>query len=106
MLHCVLALPHRAAAFAGQATAQSCYDDDAEAVIRPIRAFFKLQSPEATLVDEIRAPAQSIAKLSEQGKFDLLILGSHGHGALDNLVLGSMATKVLALCSTPVLLVR
>ena len=33
-------------------------------------------------------------------------MGSHGHGTLANLVLGSVATKVMALCSTPVLLVR
>jgi nucleotide-binding universal stress UspA family protein len=106
VFHCVPALPHRAAAFAGQATVQSYYDDDAEVVIRPIRAFFKLQSLEATFVHEIGAPAEGIARFAEQEKFDLLILGSHGHGALANLVLGSVATKVLALCSTPVLLVR
>lgn len=106
VLHCVAALPHRAAAFAGQETVQSYYDEDAESVIRPIRAFFKLQSLEAAFLHEIGAPAESIAKVAEQGRFDLIILGSHGHGALTSLVLGSVATKVLALCSTPVLLVR
>jgi nucleotide-binding universal stress UspA family protein len=33
-------------------------------------------------------------------------MGSHGHGSLSNLVLGSVATKVLAQCGTPVLLIR
>jgi hypothetical protein len=33
-------------------------------------------------------------------------MGSHGHGTLTNLVMGSVATKVLAHCKTPVLLVR
>jgi nucleotide-binding universal stress UspA family protein len=33
-------------------------------------------------------------------------MGSHGHGAVANLVLGSVATKVIAACKTPVLLVR
>jgi nucleotide-binding universal stress UspA family protein len=106
VLHCVAALPHRAAAFAQGETVQGYYDDDAEAVLRPIRAFFKLQSLEAKFLHHIGAPAESIATLANQGKFDLLILGSHGHGAMANLVLGSVATKVLALCSTPVLLVR
>jgi len=32
--------------------------------------------------------------------------GSRGHGSLANLILGSVATKVLALCTTPVLLIR
>jgi nucleotide-binding universal stress UspA family protein len=33
-------------------------------------------------------------------------MGCRGHGDLANLVLGSVAAKVLALCSTPVLLIR
>jgi nucleotide-binding universal stress UspA family protein len=49
---------------------------------------------------------ENIAKMAESGKFDLLVMGSHGHGALGNLVMGSVATQVLAHCSVPVLLVR
>ena len=33
-------------------------------------------------------------------------MGSHGHGALSSLVMGSVTTKVLAHCKVPVLLVR
>ena len=33
-------------------------------------------------------------------------MGSHGHGNLGNLVLGSVATKVLAGSKLPVLLIR
>ena len=47
-----------------------------------------------------------IAKFADAGKYDLLVMGSHGHGALGNLVMGSVATKVLANCGVPVLLVR
>jgi nucleotide-binding universal stress UspA family protein len=35
-----------------------------------------------------------------------VVLGSHGHSALGNLVMGSVATQVLAHCKVPVLLVR
>jgi nucleotide-binding universal stress UspA family protein len=34
------------------------------------------------------------------------MMGSHGHGLLSGLVLGSVATKVLAGCKVPLLLVR
>lgn len=44
--------------------------------------------------------------MAESGKFDLLMMGSHGYSALGNLVMGSVATKVLAGCKVPVLLVR
>ena len=50
--------------------------------------------------------AENIAGLAEKGKFDLVMMGSHGHGTLGNLVMGSVATKVMAHCGTPVLLVR
>ena len=44
--------------------------------------------------------------LVEGEGYDLLVMGSHGHGALANLVMGSVATNVLAHCGVPVLLVR
>ena len=47
-----------------------------------------------------------VAKIAESGRYDLLVMGSHGHGALGNLVMGSVATQVLANCTVPVLLVR
>ena len=47
-----------------------------------------------------------IAKLADKGKYDLIIMGSHGHSNFMNLVAGSVATKVMAACKTPVLLVR
>jgi nucleotide-binding universal stress UspA family protein len=53
-----------------------------------------------------RPGADTIAGAADKGKFDLLMMGSHGHGTLTNLVMGSVATKVLANCSTPVLLIR
>jgi nucleotide-binding universal stress UspA family protein len=33
-------------------------------------------------------------------------MGSHGHGTFKNLIMGSVATKVLANCKVPVLLIR
>jgi nucleotide-binding universal stress UspA family protein len=44
--------------------------------------------------------------MAEDGEFDLVVMGSHGHSAVVNLVMGSIATQVLAHCKVPVLLVR
>ena len=106
VIHSVLAVPHRAAALVGSDVVRNFCEDDAEAVFRPIRAFFQKQGIAATFVHTVGHAADSIANLAEEGKFDLLVMGSRGHGDLVNLVLGSVATKVLAKCSTPVLLVR
>lgn len=51
-------------------------------------------------------PDQSIVRLARTEKADLIVMGSRGHGALANLVLGSVVTKVLASTRVPVLIVR
>ena len=71
-----------------------------------VRAFFAQQRPEATFVHSVGHVAESIADLAQEGKFDLIVMGSRGHSDVVNLVLGSVATKVLAKCTVPVLLVR
>jgi nucleotide-binding universal stress UspA family protein len=37
---------------------------------------------------------------------DLIIMGAHGRGVLANMVMGSVATRVLHLANCPVLLVK
>ncbi len=106
VLHGVIAVPHRAAAFVGQKVVQEYYESDAELVFRPIRAFFAQQGLEATFVHTVGHVAESIAELAQEGKFDLVVMGSRGQSDIVNMVLGSVATKVLAKCSVPVLLVR
>ena len=106
VIHSVLAVPDRAAAFLEAEIVRKFHEDDAEAVFRPMRAFFKHQGIEATFVRTAGHAADSIANLAEEGKFDPLVMGSRGHSDHVNLVLGSVATKVLAECSTPALLVR
>ena len=106
IVHGVLAVPHRAAAFAGPKLVHEFYEADAEDVFRPIRAFFTQQGIEATFVHTIGHAAESIARMADEGRFDLLVMGSRGHSEVINLVLGSMVTKVLAKTSVPVLLIR
>lgn len=106
VVHATAALPHRAAAFEDLEVIRSYYEDDAEVVFQPIRAFFAQHGIEARFVLRIGPAAVNIAKLARRGGFDLLIMGSHGHSAMAGLVLGSVTTQVLSLCSTPVLLIR
>jgi nucleotide-binding universal stress UspA family protein len=106
VLHCVMQIPHGAAAFAGSELVRSNYEDDAETVLRPIREFFAAQGISGTFLYQVGAPGQHIADFANAGKFDLVVLGSHGHGVVANVILGSAAMKVVALCATPLLLIR
>jgi nucleotide-binding universal stress UspA family protein len=100
------ALPPRAAAVLDKATVEGYYEDETEKVFKPIREFFAQKGIQAEFVPKVGHAADEIAQLADEGKFDLLAMGSHGHGSLSNLVMGSVATKVLAHCKTPLLLVR
>jgi nucleotide-binding universal stress UspA family protein len=102
----VTAIAHRAAAYLDREQVRSYYEDHAEMVFMPIRAFFVMHGIKAKFVLRIGPAAAKIAKLAEQGRFDLLLMGSPGRGAAAGLVMGSVAIKVLSLCATPVLLVR
>jgi nucleotide-binding universal stress UspA family protein len=51
-------------------------------------------------------PGSLVAEEAEAGGYDAVVMGSHGHGALAGLLLGSTVSKVLAGCRTPVLVVR
>lgn len=51
-------------------------------------------------------PADEIVRAAEQAKSDLLVLGTHGRTGVARLVLGSVAARVVATATCPVLTVR
>lgn len=50
-------------------------------------------------------PDQVIVKSAQKMGVDLIVMGSHSHGALEKLLVGSVANKVINQCALPVLLV-
>lgn len=106
VLHCVPGVPPRAAAVLPRDTLESYYAEEAEKVFEPIRAFFAQQKAQAQYVARHGHAADVIAETAQQGHYDMVVMGSRGHGTLGGLVLGSVATKVIAQCSVPVLLIR
>ena len=106
VLHCAPKVHPRAAAVIDAPALKDYYVDESEKVLEPIRAFFSRHRLDVTFTAETGDAAEVIAEFADRGKFSLLMMGSHGHGALGNLVMGSVATKVLAACKAPVLIVR
>ena len=107
VVHVVPSMPARVASAGDKATLQAYYDSEAQKVLKPIRAFFARHADIGVeFFTKTGSPADVIVKLAQQKKHQLVMMGSHGHGALGNLVLGSVATKVLAQSALPVLLVR
>ncbi len=106
LLHAVPAVPSRAASVLDKSVLKAYYDESAEKVFKPLRTFFQRQGLRAEFVARVGAPAETIAAACVKGRYDLVMMGSHGHGTLSNLVMGSVATQVLARCDTPALLIR
>lgn len=51
-------------------------------------------------------PATSILEVAADVSPDLIVIGSHGRGGLDHLLLGSVTERVLRKAAAPVLVVR
>lgn len=106
VLHVTPRLPARAAAALSREVLAEYYEREAETVFKPIRPFFVRQGLAASYLAKNGPAGETIAAIAEKGDFDLVVLGSHGHGALGTLVMGSVATKVVAHCKVPILIVR
>ncbi|MCB1935590.1 MAG: universal stress protein [Nitrosomonas sp.] len=51
-------------------------------------------------------PAEQIERFAEELHCELIIISARGHGAIKNLLLGSVVNKVMQYASKPVLLVK
>lgn len=77
-----------------------------EGVVAPIRWRFAGAGVEVREAFLVGSAAEQIARLAASAPLDILVLGSHGRGALTSALLGSVAWSVAAKCSTPLLLIR
>jgi nucleotide-binding universal stress UspA family protein len=79
---------------------------EAEEILAPVRKRLSTLGMRVRYDWATGPAAEAIVRTAEKGQAYLIVMGSHGHGALGNVAMGSVATRVLASCSVPVLLVR
>ena len=58
------------------------------------------------IIIESGDPADTIIETAENRNCDLIVMGSHGHGIVEKLLIGSTARKVVRESKKPVLVVR
>jgi nucleotide-binding universal stress UspA family protein len=102
----VPAVPPHVRRYIDSSTLEGYYADEAKQVLDPVRAFAGQQNWTLQTLQPVGHAADVIAETAANGKFDLLVMGSHGQSAVANLLLGSVASRALAQCRTPILIVR
>ena len=102
----VAPVPSRAAGFLSHDVLHGYYEGQAEQVLKPVRSFAAQQGWQIDCRHAVGHAADAISEFAEAGKFDLLVMGTHGHSALGSMVLGSTTSRVIAQSKLPVLLVR
>ena len=100
------ALPPRARAALSKEMVDGYYAEEAAKVLDPVTKFLAQHGITPATITAVGSAGEEIAKYAQQEQFDLIIMGTHGHTPLGKLVMGSVSTKVLASCATPVLLIR
>jgi nucleotide-binding universal stress UspA family protein len=102
----VLAIPPHASHFVDCKTLSAYYEEQAELVLKPVRAYTEQKHWRIQWQHAHGHAADEIAAFAAAQKIDLIVMGTHGHSALGNVILGSVTTGVLARCKIPVLLIR
>ena len=102
----VASVPPHVTHFIDRAALDSYYSDEADKVLAPVLKFAAQHGWNARSLHLEGPAAETLSALAKSENVDLIVMGSHGHSALGNIILGSVATGVLARCAVPVLLIR
>ena len=107
LLHVKLPIPMgRARGGMGQGAIEHYYESEAADALAPAEQVLQAHNISFKSTFKVGDIAGEILSYVTENGIDLIVMGSHGHGAIANLVTGSITTKVLAITTVPVLIVR
>lgn len=58
------------------------------------------------IIVKVGYPVDEILGHADSGNFDMVVMGSHGQGMLEDTIMGSTSRRVLRRCRKPVLVIR
>jgi len=100
------ALPPHAMRHLGRNVVAEYHKDLSDKVLGTIGTFLTRRKIPHRLIAEVGNPAAEIIKASKKYKANMIVMGTHGHGLLGRIALGSVAQRVVADSDVPVLLVK
>ena len=95
-----------AMAFVGKAAAADYLRELSEKELKPARKLLDAEGIKHDMVVRTGHVAREIVDCAKAGRFDMIVLGAKGRNGLVDLLLGSVAQRVLAMAGCPVLLVK
>ena len=90
-------------------TVRSVYDAQrkwAEETLEARAADLSQSGTKASWRVQVGVPFEEIVKIAEEERADMIVMGTHGRGGLNRMLLGSVAERVIRLAPCPVLTVR
>ena len=78
----------------------------ADLVLNPIQKFLDKHAVNYRCIWVAGTPASQIIDASKRERVQMIVMGSHGHGLLSRMFIGSVAQRVLADSEIPTLLVK
>ncbi len=100
-------LPYRGAAgWAGKEVIADYYNAEGEAALADSRKLLEVRRVAFTAIKAVGDVTKEIVAHANAAGCEFIAMGTQGQGALANLALGSVTTKVLALATIPVLLLK
>ena len=90
----------------GKETLHEYYREESQVHLVPAQAKLDAAGRFHTTHVHVGQPAEVIARMANEIQPDLIVMGAHGRGVLANMVMGSVAMRVLHLASCPVLIVK
>jgi nucleotide-binding universal stress UspA family protein len=86
---------------------QGKLEDEARAALQKAKALFEAKGiPVETVLEAGLVPANLIIQKAQEGKFDRILIGSTGMNAIERIIMGSTASKVVAHAPCEVTVVR
>ena len=101
-----LEVPVRAARVVGKAALTDYYTDESDRALKPALRRLAKAGLKATGHYLVGHPGEEISAAAVKDDVDLIVMGSHGHSALRNLLVGSVTNNVLARTQVPMLVLR
>lgn len=95
-----------AKSFVGGATVADYLREMSEKELKPARRLLDTAGVKHDIVIRTGHVAREINAFANTGKYDMIVMGAKGRSAIADLLLGSVAQRVLATAKQPVVLVK